>query len=513
MNSRQLLIAVFAMTVAALSVRGAEVTKPSPRQQSRTDHILYTAPAGWKHVETDQFTALQAPDLQQGQEVEIRIHPAAPLEGTLEAAASAKVDSYKQTSPGVQAAKVNPIRHETGFDMLITGISRPTPAGAGAAYVAMCFVRAGDQVQLVELETSDFAVYQKHRLAHDALLHSMQLTDAIVLAKGDPPLTQATVDSITDFLEWLIEVPFTQEQKKVIAGNMIDSWKRNDRDEIEGTLEALKLRAQLSQMTPQQKALARQAAQPELIKAARKETDPAAKMIVQVYEAGHQPIAAGDPPLTRQSTDAMLEVLFFMAAQVQGGDALAMTQPPPSQEMKDQWAKNLAANYDKADAAARKEIANMPLTWAAIRMLWPDLPDADKSLARTQWAQSNEVKQMADVMSRMRPQQPARAAAGGAGGAGASGYFAEGKNVIHVDGQVRWVVFNLESEEAAKARAAELNKTRENPAPQANDAMTATEIMAQRTRDYQFTSSMLNMGHNNTIMQMAAISGNQWRYK
>ena len=63
----------------------------------------------------------------------------------------------------------------------------------------------------------------------------------------------------------------------------------------------------------------------------------------------------------------------------------------------------------------------------------------------------------------------------------------------------------------AKARAAEMNKGRENLLnPGTKDA---AELMADRTRDYQFTKSMLNMGYNNTIMQMAAISGNQWRYK
>jgi len=336
-------------------------------------------------------------------------------------------------------------------------------------------------------------------------LHGMRLTDAIVLAKGDPPLTQATVDAITDFLEWLIEVPFTQEQKTMIAGNITDSWKKNDRAEIEGTLEALKLRAQLSQMTPQQKAVARQAAQPELIKAARQEADPVAKMIVQVYEAGRQPIAQGDPPLTRQAADAMLEVLFFMAAQVQGGDSAVMNLPAPTQEMKDQWAKNLAANYGNADAAARKQIAGMPLTWAAIRMLWSDLPEADKSQARAQWAKSDEVRQMAEVINGMRPRQPAQNAAGGG-----NGFVAEGKNVVYVDGQSRSVVFNLDSDQAAKARAAEMNKGRD---ARPNDATSAADLMAERTRDYQFTKSMLNMGSNNTIMQMAAMSGNRWRYK
>jgi hypothetical protein len=499
-NSTHLLIAVLAITLVVPDARGAAPATPPAQQQSRTDHILYTLPRDWKHLESDKYTALQAPDVPAGKTVEIRIYPATPLTGTLDAAASAHVENFKQTYPGAQATPMNSVRHDNGFDMIITGVSRLVPGGA--VYDALCFVRAGDQVQLIELETTDFQLYQKHKLAYDALLHSTHLSDAIVLAKGDPPLTQATVDAITDFLEWLIEVPFTEEQKTMIADNMIDSWKRNDRADIDGTLQALKLRAQLSQMTPQQKILARQAAQPELIKAARKETDPVAKMIVQVYEAGHQPIATGDPPLTRQAADAMLEVLFFMATQVQGGDAAVITQPKPTQEMKDQWAKNLAANYGKADDAARNQIARMPMTWAAIRMLWPDLSEADKSQARAQWAQSNEVKQVAEVISRMRPPQQQQ-----------NGYFAEGKNVIHVDGQVRYVVFNLDSEEAAKARAAEMNKGRENRTPQTNDATSAADLMAERTRDYQFTTSMLNMGHNNTIMQMAAMSGNQWRYK
>jgi hypothetical protein len=505
MNLTHLLIAILAITVVVPHARGAPAATPPAQQQSRTDHILYSVPKGWKHVENEQYTALVAPDVPAGKTVEIRIYPARPLAGTLGAAASAQVESFKQTYPGMQAAPMNSVRHENGFDMIITGVSRSI--AGGAVYDALCFVHAGDQVQHVELEASDFGLYQRHSRDYDALLHGMHLTDAIVLAKGDPPLTQATVDAITDFLEWLIEVPFTEEQKTMIAGNVIDSWKRNDRGEIEGTLQALTLRAQLSQMTPQQKALARQAAQPELIKAAHKESDPVAKMIVQVYEAGHQPIAPGDPPLTRQATDAMLEVLFFMAAQVQGGDAAVMAQPKPTQEMKDQWAKNLAANYAKADAAARKQIANMPLTWAAIRMLWPDLAEADKSQARAQWAQSNEVRQVAEVIGRMRPPQPPGQTATGE----ANGYFAEGKNVVYVDGQRRFVVFNMESEEAAKARAAEMSKGRENL--KTNDGKSAAELMADRTRDYQFTTSMLNMGYNNTIMQMAAMSGNQWRYK
>ena len=501
------------------TVASAPQPPAQPQLQSRADHILYSIPPGWKHTEKEKYTALEAPDVPGGNMVEVRIYPAKPLSGTLQGAATAEVERFNGSYANVQASPMNPIRHENGFDMIITGVSWMVPGGA--AYDALCFVQAGDCMQIVELQTNDFQLYEKHKLAHDALLHSMRVSDATVLAEGNPPLTQATVDEVSDFLEWLMEVPFTEDQRKLIEQNIVESWKKNDRADIEGTLEVRKLRAQLSAMTSEQKQLARQAAQPELIKAAQKETDAVAKMIVQVYENAHQPIAQGEPPLTRQSADALLEMLFFMASQVQGGDAAAAVRTQPTQQMKDEWAKNLAANYDKTDAAARQSIAKMPMTWAAVRMLWTDLPEADKAAARAQWGQSTEVKQMVEVISKMRPppapQQPGGGAAGGAGGGvggGGNGYFAEGKDVIHVDGTLRYVVFNMESEEAAKARAAEMNKGREKLlGTESSGDASAAEMMANRTRDYEFTKSMLNMGHNNTIMQMSAISGNQWRYK
>src|SRR5207237_3184041 len=128
------------------------------------------------------------------------------------------------------------------------------------------------------------------KMTFDRFLHGMRLSDSLVLAEGTPPLTQAKVDQVADSLEWLLEVPFTDEQRQMIARNMIDSWKKNDRDDIKGVEDVVKFRAQLSEMNKQQKELARQAAQPELIKQARNETDPVAKMIVQVYDAAHQPI-------------------------------------------------------------------------------------------------------------------------------------------------------------------------------------------------------------------------------
>jgi hypothetical protein len=503
---------LLAGSVILLELPSTPVAAQSPAgpvQQSRTDRLLYTLPSGWTRTEKDAFTVLHAPSVPAGRVAEIRILPAKPLTTPLQAVATAEGERLKRTYARVQVAPVSVVRHPNGFEIAIAGASMANASAPSVfIYQAQCFVRSGDHVQPLVLETSDYPLYQAHKAAFDALLQSVRVTDSIVLARGNPTLTQATLDSLTDFLEWLIEVPFTEEQRQVIAHAVIDSWKKNDRPDIQGVQDVLKLRAQLATMTAEQKMLVRQTAQPEVIKTARSETDAISKVVVQVYDAAHKPIAAGNPPLTRQAADAMLEVLFFMASQVRLGDTAA--QPSPTPQMKEVWANNLAANYGKTDAAARKSIAGMPITWAALRMTWPDLPAADKAKARAQWGRSNEVKQVAEVMTRLG--QPAT---GGtptpATQAGGQKYWAEGKNVMMQTGNSSWVLYAEESEVAAEKTAAERNKDNEkmvNPS-----AAAAADLMAQRTRDYTFTKSMLDMGARNTIMQMGAISGSGWRYR
>jgi len=484
---------VAAVGLLVLCPRSEAQQAPAPaapagqQSQARTDHLLYTIPQGWALEERDDYALLVPAGLRPGQQVEIRVCPAKSVgSATLNATAAAELERLKANFAQVRAMPINPIRHEGGFDMVTTGASMVSnPASGQFVYDALCFVRAGDQVQKVQLIVNDFTLYQTHGAAYDRFLHGLRLTDLVVLARGAPPLTQAKVDQVADFLEWLLEVPFTREQRQMIAGNMIESWRKNDREEINGIEEVIKLRAQLSAMTRQQKELARQAAQPELIKKAREEPDPVAKMIVQVYDAAHQPIAQGDPPLTRQSTDALLETLFFMASQVRGG-----AEVTPTPEMKEQWAKALAGSYGQADDAARKEMAQMPLRWAAMRTAWPGLSEQDKAKARAQWAQAPQVKQVAEAIGRIQPQQ--QPAAG-------YGYFARGKDVIHVNGPVTYVVFNLNSEKEAQERAAEMNK--------AYEPSDTSDPLAKHNRDYETTRSLLNVSMDCYRMQMSAISG------
>jgi hypothetical protein len=127
-----------------------------------------------------------------------------------------------------------------------------------------------------------------------------------------------------------------------------------------------------------------------------------AKWALAVYEASHKVIAAGSPPLTRQSTDAFLDALFFMAGEVSG------QQSVPDQKLKDDWAKGLATNYPKISAELKQQIAGMPLFTAVMRVSWPTLSAAEQAQYRAQWGE-----QLKSIL----PAPAAATAKGSAGGA------------------------------------------------------------------------------------------------
>lgn len=101
-------------------------------------------------------------------------------------------------------------------------------------------------------------------------------------------------------------------------------------------------------------------------------------------------LVKADPPLTRDAADALLDVLFFEACQVN-----SQPEVMPTPQMKEQWAKELTANYAKFDANARQQIAQMPAVNASIRSQWAMLPEEQKTVLRLRWSGVPEVNQIA----------------------------------------------------------------------------------------------------------------------
>lgn len=203
-----------------------------------------------------------------------------------------------------------------------------------------------------------------------------------VLVPGQPPLTEETVGRFTEFFEWAFDVQLTVEQRQVLRKYAVDAWSQKKKSDMDDVLQLVQQQAELSKLDVPKRALVRAQIEPELLTQMRNQpNEPMAKWALAVYESSHKVIAAGSPPLTRQSTDAFLDALFFMVGEVSG------QQSVPDQKLKDDWAKALAANYPKMAAELKRQIAGMPLFAALVRVGWPTLSDDQKAQCRAQWGE------------------------------------------------------------------------------------------------------------------------------
>jgi hypothetical protein len=94
------------------------------------------------------------------------------------------------------------------------------------------------------------------------------------------------------------------------------------------------------------------------------------------------PIVSGNPPLTRENSDAYIEVLNFIDAVVQG------TQPGPvPQETKNTWAQQLTGCYPMISPQAQAMFAQAPSIWAVLPTGLPRISAAERAAIRNVWVQ------------------------------------------------------------------------------------------------------------------------------
>ena len=209
----------------------------------------------------------------------------------------------------------------------------------------------------------------------------LAIAQSPVLVKGQPPLTEETVGRLTGFFEWAFDVILTNDQRQVLRKYAVDAWTQGKKIDMDAIVQLGQQQVELSRLDAGQRGLVRLKIEPELLDRMRRQpNDPLARWALALYESSHRAIAPGTPPLTRQSTDAFLESLFFMVGEVSGQPSV------PDRKLKDEWAKGLAANYPKMPAELKQQIAGMPLFMATLRMSWPRLSETEKAQYRTQWA-------------------------------------------------------------------------------------------------------------------------------
>jgi len=436
-------IAIAVVSLLGLSeLAGTQAEPPA----SRSGTVLFKMPAGWQRQEMDDFTALNAVD-PAARKYAIGIRPPAEAKAKVEDALAAHVavlEKVWKVQPATQLVKA---KHPAGYDTVVRGYVLSGDNGlklltyvyilqTGKKSVAIEFI-ANQPQNLDAKALSDFVV--GCRLAH-----------AEVVAAGDPALTLYDLEETIDCIQWLLDAPFTADQRRIFRDEIVDGWKKKDAETIQSIGTIMEFRTELLKLPEAQRDVVRKQTEKELVVNMRKETDRCSRLAVEIYEAAHKPIAEGDPPLTRQQADSALELFYFIAGQLEG------IQAAPTAADKDAWAKRMASEWPKLEIKSRKLFEAMPLTWAATRVGWREMSEAERDELKKGFAQLDFIKEMRTAF--------------------------------------------------AKAKT------------DAGPAADASALQAKLTSNYNMTSSMLNMGFNSTMSSIASFrnmtdSYNRWSYK
>lgn len=382
---------------------------------ARAGELLIRIPDGWTLTDNQVGGnyVLTPPNVPALEQAKIVISPVSKPLPTLRDQMLGEIEAGQKIPQFKLEGEITPIAHPAGYEMLGLLVSfKDKPAYLFTlpnSWAMLVHVAGGEEVPSIPimLYTTNKELLDQHLPAFNTFVSELRLPSRTILAErpGHPPLTLRTAQHVGDFLEWLLEVPFTEAQRETLQQYLIQSWQQGDAEGIEGVRTVLDFRKKLEELTADQKTYAREAARAEALKLWRVEAqqgDVMAKMMVEMYDGARAalvPGGPGEPPLTRQSTDASLEILYFMASKAVDPSTRGFVLYPP-QEQKDQWAKELASNYAALPAGQKQEIAEMASTWAGLRMLWPELSGEQRAALAAGWAQTPPVQALVPAVKK-----------------------------------------------------------------------------------------------------------------
>jgi hypothetical protein len=393
-------------TILAWAVLLLISTPAFAQTKARYGIAIYNVPSTWSRSEKDNLLTFTSPD----KTASITLAPSKPLTGTLEQAAEEVMKQAREKPDFQEGSKPAGGPHNTsGGQFLGMTYSYADPAQPGKFKYDWVVVMAGGGRYLTFTTVfNDKTAYDTHGPNVGAWVNGITLTTLTEVERGNPPLTRYMIDEVGDFLDWLMQSPLTDAQKTTVENEIREFWKKDDRKEIDGIAEFLKGRQELAAMKPAEREVARQALLEEVLKQWRNDAQsPAARMMVAIYDDAHKPIAPGNPPLTQQNVDAFAEFICFAARQTAGTTTGAVRVKFPK-EMREKLAADLGANYANLPDEQKALIARMPLAWAAIRLLWAELPEAERNQYVEGWKQS---PQLVELGKQLKASEPPLAAA------------------------------------------------------------------------------------------------------
>lgn len=381
------LLPSFVLSILATAALAQEPSKPAPL---KFDIVLCDPPAGWTHQEADGKLVLEPDD----KSVKVEVARSQPLGTTLEKRAELLLAEAGKRNGFRQEAEPNGGRHTAAkgqWRMVFYSFSNPDKNDA-FLYHLVLLVSGGGRFTTFTMSCGDAKSYAAHRQEFSSMVDGVRLTTTQRLEKGSPALSRYMLDETIDFLEWLVQSPMTEVQKATAEAEIRGYWRDKVQAEIDGMVELMKARVQLAAMQEAERELARVTVLEEALKSWRKDDSLGAKMMLAIYDDSHKPIAAGEPPLTQQAVDAYAEFLNFAACKVAGAEAKL------PKDTRSKLTQAVAEGWGGMNKEARDTVASMPMVWAALRVLWPQLQQGQQQQYVAAWKKDASIGKLATVV-------------------------------------------------------------------------------------------------------------------
>src|SRR5215813_5621158 len=108
-----------------------------------------------------------------------------------------------------------------------------------------------------------------------------------LLASGEPPLMQSTVDHLIDFFEFGLHSKFDPAERSEFTAQRIAEWKNGDQKGRDAILSILELRSKLMSLDDAKLSEAQPTVQNYLLEfIAKQPDDPTSRLLKRVYDAG-----------------------------------------------------------------------------------------------------------------------------------------------------------------------------------------------------------------------------------
>src|ERR1044071_1787596 len=102
-----------------------------------------------------------------------------------------------------------------------------------------------------------------------------------------PPLTLDMVDHATGYMEWMLEVRFTAEQRQRYQQTLADMWRGNNQGTQDAIVTMAQVHEKLYQIPEAERAQKRAATQREFIRLLETANDDSSRWLMSIYRAAH----------------------------------------------------------------------------------------------------------------------------------------------------------------------------------------------------------------------------------